>query len=315
MYKGIYKSIETSSNVMIFIPNEDCYKAEDTMFIETFRLITTNNFHKKVLDKCHEMIFSKYCLTIEATYNSDYENCFSDAKKISTEETTTEENIATKYMQTNELIIRTESHIYTNQSSSTSSTVTAFISITSTKINNLTTDISDDKLNNWSNNPGAQSTNKSSSTNSTTLSLTPDSSTKISNFTATASNNNFEKLSYNPVSTEAQRTDKSFSTNSTTSSISSTNFSKLISTTSTSNDNFENWSTVSSRAESTSPNSTTKVGVSYSDSSPIPDLNNTIAKSDAILSGVGVELLIMAAALSLMILILCCLCICFIKKW
>ena len=75
--------------MIIFIPNEDCYNAEDTFFLETFRLITINNIHEKLLDQCNDMIHSKYCLENEIKYDSNYAKCFNDAKKISTEETTT----------------------------------------------------------------------------------------------------------------------------------------------------------------------------------------------------------------------------------
>ena len=47
-------------------------------------------------------------------------------------------------------------------------------------------------------------------------------------------------------------------------------------------------------------------GLSFTESPIVPNLNNAENKSDKIIFGVGIELLILAGALSLMILIFCC---------
>ena len=87
LFTGIFKLIDNNPKLILFIPRTDCYNQGEDTLIETFNAITRSNWPENFVMKCHEAIYSDFCL--KNGTNSVQVYCSEEMGKLSTEETTT----------------------------------------------------------------------------------------------------------------------------------------------------------------------------------------------------------------------------------
>ena len=73
--------------MILFIPRTECHNQGEDTLLETFNAITRSNWPESFAIKCHNAIYSDFCL--KNGVNSIRVHCSEDMGKLSTEDTTT----------------------------------------------------------------------------------------------------------------------------------------------------------------------------------------------------------------------------------